>query len=57
MIYHWQFWVSVKYSFTKTELRTEIFTQLKQRDNGSHGGIDNKFEKKSKMIKLEAWEY
>ena len=44
MIYHGYFWMAVNHVLTKTELRTEIFIQLKQLDNVNYSGIDNEIE-------------
>ena len=44
MIYHRYFWLAVKHSLTKTELKAEIFKQL---DNANYGVIDNKNEKQN----------
>ena len=45
MTHHGYFRMTVKHSLTKTELRTEIFIQLKQLDNANYSGIDNDMEK------------
>ena len=39
--------MAIKHSLTKTELKTEIFIQLKQLGNANYGGIDNKIEKRN----------
>ena len=48
MIYHGYFWMTVKHSLTKTELRTKLFIKLTELCNANYNGIDNEIEKQIK---------
>ena len=47
MVYHGYFGKAVKHYLTKTELRTEIFIQLKLLDNANYSGMDTEIEKRN----------